>query len=95
MSPLKETENTMVYVSPTGKVLEFPKIGWYKRDPNRVYTVMDFADGEYVTFSNFSDDSASTSEGNAWYFGWLSDHGRFINIDEIERYDVYEESGTD
>ena len=84
MSPSKETETHIVYVSPQGKLINFPKRARYKRSPDRIYFSGDFADGEIVTFSNFSGNSVSTSDGNAWYFGCDCKHGRLININEIE-----------
>ena len=84
MSPSKETETHIVYVSPQGKLINFPKKAIYRRNPDRIYFSLDFADGEVVTFSNFSGKTSSTSEGYAWYFGWDCKHGRLININEIE-----------
>lgn len=84
MAPTGETETHMIYVTPRGKRLAFPKRARYKRNPMRVYTISDFADGEIVTFSNFSGDVKATSEGCAWYFGTDCKHGNLIDLDDIE-----------
>ena len=84
MSPSKETDTHMVYVSMTGKVVRFPKVARYRRNADRVYTINSFADGELVTFSNFSGNAQRTEDGNAWYFGQTCKHGDFINVDELE-----------
>ena len=90
MSPSKETDTHMIYVSMTGKVVRFPKVAKYKRSVDHVYTINSFADGELVTFSNFSGNAQSTADGNAWYFGHMCKHGNLINIDELEEIDVEE-----
>jgi len=84
MSPIKETDGYMIYVSQHGKYIEFPKRARYKRNPNRSYYSGDFADGEVVLFSNFSGDDDKTSMGYAWYFGTECKRGNFIDLDEVE-----------
>ena len=84
MAPTGETETHMIYVNAAGVRMEFPKVARYKRNPNRLYTINDFEDGEIVTFSNFCGNDKSTGQGYAWYFGTKSKHGNFIDLDEIE-----------
>lgn len=47
---------------------EFPVIGKYKRNENRIYTILDFKDGENIELYDFDTE---------WYYGYA----RYISIE--------------
>lgn len=59
------------------------KIYKYKRNPNRIYTIMDFEDGEKIKFFSYPDKPSSKAEG----YGWFSNsegYTRLLHFNEVE-----------
>lgn len=55
----------------------------YIRNPNRIYSFMDFEDGEQIKFFSFPEKTSSKAEG----YGWFSNsegHIRLLHFKEVE-----------
>lgn len=63
---------------------KFPKIAKYKRTANRIYTIMDFMDGEIIFFQGLTGTPISSAAGYANYFSERNGV-RLVNILELER----------
>lgn len=62
--------------------LKFPATAEYVRHPDRIYTIMDFQDGEVLTFHNCTEKPSSNAAGYALYEN-RDGFVRMVNINEL------------
>lgn len=54
----------------------------FVRKPNRIYTIMDFQDGEEIEFSRYPEQPSSKAQGLAFYKNKQGEE-RLLSADEI------------
>lgn len=62
--------------------INFPMYGYYVRRPSRLYTISDFADGEYVRYLCACESRSATAKGYAWYID-INGNSRMIHISDV------------
>ena len=63
---------------------DVPMKGTYKRNPNRIYSILDFKDREHVIFEDVCGKPSSSAKGMCYYSGENRDL-RLINYKEVSR----------
>ena len=62
--------------------IKFPKVARYKRNPRRIYTIMDFEDNEIIKLYSFTQFHDSNCKGYAFYIN-KDKITCLVNIDEL------------
>ena len=66
----------------------------YVRDPNRIYTIMDFEEGEEIEFAYKTGRPSSDAKGYACYRSKEDGRVRLMTREEIERCLMAEKDGV-
>lgn len=78
----KELQKTRKELNQCKKDLLKSKKYKFVRNPNRIYSIMDFEDGEILEFEDFPDNSVAIANGYAMFKG--KEDTRLVNFDEVE-----------
>ena len=57
----------------------------FVKDPNQIYTIMDFEEGEEIEFAYLPDKPSSVAAGHAFYRSKVDGRIRLMSKDEVER----------
>lgn len=60
---------------------KFPTKAIFIRNPNKIYTILDFDDGEEVTYKSKSEDNQTNKLGYRWYTNGQDD--KLVHFTEL------------
>lgn len=66
----------------------------FVRDPNRIYAIMDFEDGEEIEFSYYPSHPQSYAKGYVFYKSKKDGHTMLLTKEDLERCTQQNEKGA-